>query len=322
MTILYIDRKEIEIGVAGGALQLREPGAKARSLPLAQLERVVIRGRANLSTSALAAITDAGAGVLILGGRRNEKLAYLLGKPHNDVVRRVGQHRAFGDGQARQRWSNSLVTAKIGAQRNLLRKALKRRPDKRLALTRAGKQLEQALDRLPLREADASAAMATLLGIEGSAATAYFKAFTELLPPSLGFAGRRRRPPPDPVNACLSLGYTLLHFEAVSACHEAGLDPLLGLYHEPAFGRESLASDLIEPFRPHVDAWVWAMFRERELTAENFSQSSDAVLLNKSGRKKFYMSFNSLIVSLRRLLRRQARLAARLFSGELPEEPG
>ncbi len=320
MTILYIDRKEIEIGVAGGAIQLREPGTKARSLPLAQLERVVIRGRANLSTSALAAITDAGAGVLILGGRRNEKIAFLLGKPHNDVVRRIGQHRAFGDGQARWRWSNSLVAAKIGGQRSLLRKALKRRPDKRLALTRALKQLEQALDRLPLRDADAG--MSTLLGIEGSAAAAYFKAYAELLPPSLGFAGRRRRPPPDPVNACLSLGYTLLHFEAVSACHEAGLDPLLGLYHEPAFGRESLASDLIEPFRPHVDAWVWAMFRERELTAENFSKLGDAVLLNKSGRKKFYMCFNSLIIALRRLLRRQARLAARLFSGELPEKPG
>ena len=318
MTILYIDRKEIGLDATGGALNLQEPGAKARSVPLAQLERVVIRGRANLTTSTLAAITAAGAGILVLGGRRNERVACLLGKPHNDVIRRLGQFDAYRDIAARRQWSQSLVEAKITAQRNLLRKALARRPDKRLLLTRACKQLDQALEKLNKNVVDSS--MATLLGIEGSAAASYFKAFAGLLPPSLGFTGRRRRPPPDPVNACLSLAYTMLHFEAVSACHEAGLDPLLGLYHEPDYGRESLASDLIEPFRPHVDAWVWSMFRERELTEENFSQSDKAVLLNKSGRKRFYLKFNLLIIALRRLLRRQSRLAARLFAGRANAE--
>ena len=33
----------------------------------------------------------------------------------------------------------------------------------------------------------------------------------------LGARHGRRRPPPDPVNACLSLGYTLLHNEALQA---------------------------------------------------------------------------------------------------------
>lgn len=321
MTTLYIDRKNIELEVSGGALCLREPGAKARSLPLAQLERVVIRGRANISTSTLGAVTAAGAGILVLSGRRNEKIACLLGKPHNDVLRRLGQFDAYRDGEARLRWSKSLVAAKVGAQRNLLRKALARRPDKRRALTRAGGQLDKAIERLERVAGDAAAdntvaddfPIATLLGIEGFAAAAYFKAFAELLPPSLGFNSRRRRPPPDPVNACLSLAYTLLHFEAVSACHEAGLEPMLGLYHEPAFGRESLASDLIEPFRPHVDAWVWSMFRERFLTGDNFSKSGEAALLNKNGRGKFYAKFNPLAVALRRLLRRQSHLAARLF---------
>jgi CRISPR-associated protein Cas1 len=42
----------------------------------------------------------------------------------------------------------------------------------------------------------------------------------------------------------------LLHFEAVRMAHAAGLDPLLGFYHRPAFGRESLACDLIEPPAP------------------------------------------------------------------------
>ncbi len=312
MTNLYIDRKDIALSVSGGALYLREPGAKARSLPLAQLERVVIRGRADFSTSTIAAITAAGAGVLMLGGCRNERIATMYDKPHNDVLRRIGQYDAFRNNDLRLQWSKSLVAAKIGAQRNFLCKALARRPDKRRALTRASGQLENAANRLQALDSDTNVAM--LLGIEGSAAAAYFKAFAELLPPSLGFAGRRRRPPPDPVNACLSLAYTLLHFEGVSVCHESGLDPMLGLFHAPAFGRESLASDLIEPFRPHVDAWVWSLFRDRVLVGDNFSKSGGATLLNKNGRAKFYANFHSLATALRRLLRRQSRLAARLFS--------
>ena len=96
--------------------------------------------------------------------------------------------------------------------------------------------------------------MERLRGIEGAAAAAYFQGFTRLFPPSLEFTGRNRRPPRDPVNAVLSLSYTPLHFEAVQAVCAAGLDPLIGFYHELVFGRESLASDLIEPLWPKVDA--------------------------------------------------------------------
>jgi hypothetical protein len=71
---------------------------------------------------------------------------------------------------------------------------------------------------------------------------------------TLIFGGRNRRPPRDPANAVLSLGYTLLHFEAVRACYGAGLDPMIGFFHNLDFGRESLACDLVEPLRPRLDA--------------------------------------------------------------------
>ena len=155
--------------------------------------------------------------------------------------------------------------------------------------------------------------IASLLGIEGAAAAACFAGLGTLFPSSLEFQGRNRRPPRDPVNACLSLGYTLLHFEAVTVCHETGLDPLLGLYHEPAFGRESLAADIIEPLRPHVDERVWALFRDRTLTAKGFRNDNGAVLLGKSARQHFYADFHPLSTALRRLLRRQMRNVVRVF---------
>ena len=319
MTTLYIDRKDIELKVSGGVIEFHEPAGRRGSVPLAGLERIVLRGRALLSTSVLGAITEAGAGVVMLSGRHGRHLATCVGRPHNDVVRRLGQFDAYRDVDARARWSRALILAKVNAQHRLLGKALDRRPDKRRILVRAIAQLQSAQRRLS-SEGEALG-IPSVLGIEGAAAAAYFTAYVELFPPSLGFNGRRRRPPPDPVNACLSLGYTLLHFEAVTASHAAGLDPLLGLYHEPAYGRESLAADVIEPLRPHVDEWVWSLFRERVLSERGFRKDNGGVLLGKAARQRFYERFNPLCLALRRLLRRQLGRAAREFEQRGREAP-
>ena len=311
MTTLYVDRKDIELRVSGGVLEFYEPTGRRGSVPIAQIERIVLRGRVQLSTSVLGALTEAGAGVLSLSGRQSRHLATCVGRPHNDVIRRIGQFDAYRDLGARAEWSRTLITAKTKAQAHLLRQALERRADKRRPLVKAISQIEGLRSRIS--DEAHPPALASLLGIEGAAAAAYFGGFRTLFPRSLQFEGRNRRPPRDPVNACLSLGYTLLHFEAVVACHAAGLDPLLGLYHEPAFGRESLAADIIEPLRPHVDEWVWALFRDRTLVAKSFHEDNGAVLLGKAARQHFYVSFQPLVTALRRLLRRQVRLAAREF---------
>jgi CRISPR-associated protein Cas1 len=90
-----------------------------------------------------------------------------------------------------------------------------------------------------------------------------------------------------------------------------GLDPLLGFLHVPERGRESLASDIVEPLRPHVDEWVWRRFAERRLRSEHFSRErGGACLMGKAGRQLFYDAFEPLAAGLRRLLRRMARSIA------------
>ncbi len=66
------------------------------------------------------------------------------------------------------------------------------------------------------------------------------------------FAGRNRRPPRDPVNALLSLAYSMLAKDLTVACYAVGFDPYVGFYHQPRFGRPALALDLMEPFRPLI----------------------------------------------------------------------
>jgi len=308
MSTLYLDRRGLSLSLEGRALAIYADEGRQGTVPLHLLERVVMRSAVALESSLLARLAEAGIGVLIFGGRNASKQAIVLARSGNDGARRVGQYRRYGDADWRRAWSARLVLGKLKGQIRLLRRALGERPDLRHALVQSLEQIERARDRV---QQDHALSLASLRGIEGAAAVAYFKGFAQMLPESLGFTGRNRRPPRDPANAVLSLGYTLVHFEAVRACHGAGLDPMIGFFHELEFGRESLAADLIEPLRPRVDAWAWEQFRHQVLRAEDFRHEGDACLLGKGGRQRFYGAFEALARPLRRLVRRFAtRLAA------------
>ena len=201
-----------------------------------------------------------------------------------DARRRLGQARAYDDPAWRREWGKRLVLLKLRSQQQFLERAAEVRGDARLALRKAIRSVRET--RLGLAKLPKPTAQ-TLLGIEGGAAQAYFSGLAAILPPSLGFSGRNRRPPRDPFNALLSLGYTLLHDEAVKAVWMAGLDPYLGFYHQPAYGRESLASDMIEPLRTQVDRLCWDLCREQRITARHFTRDGEACLLSKAGRRHF-----------------------------------
>ncbi len=306
MGTLFIDRKDVELRQPGKRLEIYEADRHSGTIPIPHLERVVIHSRTRLDTGVLSALAEQGVGLVVLNRRKSGRVAILMGRSHNDAGRRVAQYHSFLNSEWRTRWSTMLVSHKIRAQHRMLSRALIQRPDLRHTLLTAIRALEERLTGLkgaPSRERSR--------GLEGAASAAYFKGFISMFPDSLDFTGRNRRPPRDPVNACLSLGYTLLHSDAVMACHGAGLDPLLGFYHDPAYGRESLASDLIEPLRPKVDEWVWSLFRERTLRAENFSRKNAACLLDKTGRDHFYRAWEVRAGQLRRFLRRYSQILAR-----------
>lgn len=310
MTTLLLDRRGLALKREGGSLALFLDGERHGSVPLHLVERVVMRSSVRLDSGLLAHLADAGIGVLMLGGRGGRKQAVLSGALHNDAARRIGQYRRYGEPEWRAQWARRLIRHKLLNQLRLLRGAARGRPDLRRPLTAAIGRLEQALRNLAGSDRPE---IERMRGIEGAAAAAYFQGFTRLFAPALEFHGRNRRPPKDPVNSVLSLGYTLLHFEAVQAVYAAGLDPLIGFYHELAFGRDSLAADLIEPLRPKVDAWAWDQFRERRLRGEDFIRDGEACLLGKAGRKRFFGAFERFVRPRRRWLRRLAgKLAAAL----------
>lgn len=309
MSTLVLDKPELELRCDGAALALYEANERRGTVPLALLERVVLLGsQIRLDSGVLARLGEAGVALLALGRRGGQRLSLALGPRHNDAALRIGQCLAAVDEPTVLSFARDLVGAKLRAQRRTLAAMLAARADCRKPLTDALRSLAEAEASLA-----AAADLDAIRGCEGAAASAHFRALASVMPPSLGFAGRNRRPPRDPVNAALSLGYTLLHADAVRACHVAGLDPLVGFYHRPSFGRESLACDLIEPLRPRLDRWLWDEFRSRTLREDHFATSAAGCQLQKAGRARFYADYEQAARPWRRWLRsRCAALARRL----------
>jgi len=98
----------------------------------------------------------------------------------------------------------------------------------------------------------------SLLGFEGVAGRLYWEQWSNILPETLEFTGRRHLGPADGVNASLNYGYGVLTSHVWGAAMNAGLEPFAGFLHTDRSGKPSLVLDLVEEFRqPVVDRAIF-----------------------------------------------------------------
>ena len=79
----------------------------------------------------------------------------------------------------------------------------------------------------------------------------------------------------NPCNAILNYLYTLLEVETRIGLSARGLDAGLALFHADEANRQSLAADVMEPVRPHVDAYVLNLARTRTFSAKDFAETRE-----------------------------------------------
>lgn len=315
MGTLVIDHQGCELSARNGVLHVAMPnGQDGRRVPIKYLDRVVLHSDTQLSSRTLCVLAENGVNLVALGGRGARQVAQISGTPHNDARRRWHQVLALSQPGTCAQFAHTLVLSKLRRQQATLRAIAAPRPDLRKPLHDAQQTLariHQSLQPGP-DAASGHARLDQLRGLEGAAAAAYFGAYFCAFAPALGTTGRNRRPPKDPVNATLSLSYTLLHAQATAACWSAGLDPALGALHTLSHGRAALACDLMEPYRPGIDRWVWELFKSGTLRAEHFGHDGGgACLLGKAGRAHYYSAWEQQSAVLQRSLLRYARAFAR-----------
>ena len=210
MTSLFVDRRGVELEYEGEAIVFRENGERIGTVPVAPLTRVFLRGDVRLPASLLGKLGEAGVGVVVLSGRQG-KPSLLLARPHNDAARRVEQVKRSLDPVASLNLARDLIDRKIAHQVEWFKQLRETDLMARYELTHATGLLEEHRARIA-----AMPSIAALRGLEGSAAARYFRGLAAVVPESLKFSTRNRRPPKDPFNAVLSLTYTLVHVSSPS----------------------------------------------------------------------------------------------------------
>lgn len=318
MSSLFVDRRDAHLELDAGALVFREQGAggeRIGTVPLAPVSRMFLRGNLTLPASLLGKCGELGIGVVVLSGRLG-KPSLLLGRAHHDARRRVAQTRLSLDAAFCLQFARQLIHNKLAAQHTWLGELGSQYPQARYALGHAVQQLQAHQQHIAQ-----ISSLESLRGLEGAAASAYFAGLRAVVPASLGFHERNRRPPRDPFNALLSLTYTLVNAEMAIALHGAGFDPCIGYYHQLSWGRESLACDLVEPLRPLADRLCLQLVAQQTLTAEHFSTSSSGCLLGKAGRTRFYGGYEENAQALRSAMAHSVQ-ALRQQVGPHDDAPG
>jgi CRISPR-associated protein Cas1 len=252
----------------GDRLQVRVRRELRDEIHTAGLRQLVLMGNITLTPAAMALIVQRGIDAVLLGPRGNYR-GRIHGTLSSNVTLRLAQYRVLTDGPSALDLARRIVAAKIATGRELLLRHVRRRPE--LERVRAAARAM----RFSAARLDLCTTLDAVRGCEGAASAQYFAVLGDLIvQPGFGFDGRSRRPPLDPVNALLSLGYTLLANAVQAAVEIVGLDPHLGALHAPLAGRPSLVCDLMEEHRaPMVDALVIGAINKGAFTPADFEDA-------------------------------------------------
>lgn len=322
---VYIQEQGSSVSVRGGRLEIFKDKERLDSLRLIDVVQVCLQGNVNVTPQAMRELLSREIPVcwFSYGGWFS---GMAQGLPGKNIDLRRAQFTASPERALLI--ARRMVEGKIRNSRTLLRRNSRDDVADEVA----------SMGRLAGQTAGASG-FPTLLGLEGVAARIYFTSFSHMLTPDTDLSlqqfdlnGRRRRPPPDPVNALLSFTYALLVKDLTTTLAAVGFDPYFGVFHRPRFGRPALALDLAEEFRPLVaESVVIQVINNGEVTGRDFFSRAGGCQLQKEGRRTVIRAYERRMsheirhplfgyrVSYRRAIDVQARLLAALLLGEVDD---
>lgn len=289
LNTLHVFTEDVYLSLDGKNVVAKREGKEVGRVPLHTLEAIQTFSYMGASPALMGACAEQG---ISLGffDRRGRLLADIHGACRGNVLLRKEQCILSTDPEKSLVIAKNFIVGKLFNCRWVLERTT-RDHGPRIDVDGVKKVSEKLAG--SLEAARLSESMDGLRGIEGDAAAAYFSVFDELIlrdKETFFFKERNRRPPMDPVNAMLSLFYTVLARDCSSALEAVGLDPYVGFMHADRPGRRSLALDCMEELRPvMVDRFVVTAINNRVVGSGDFElRESGEALLTDSGRKALF----------------------------------
>ncbi|HEC56486.1 MAG TPA: CRISPR-associated endonuclease Cas1 [Candidatus Syntrophoarchaeum butanivorans] len=237
---LVISGFGVKLTKSGDLIEVVDKEGSKRLVSPRDLEQVIITGEVSITSGLVRLLLEKGVDLVFIG-RHPSLFARVVRSDHNFIT---------------ELWRAQIMLSderRLEIGREILQSAIynKMRMLKSLEKNRRGLSFRDEIERLKEVEFGMGRAADSfeLMGYEGEGSHIYFSAIGRVIPGELNFTGRKKHPPPDPVNALLSYGYTVLRSRVEYGLMLAGLNPFEGIIHASYRNRPALSFDLTEEFR-------------------------------------------------------------------------
>jgi len=294
---LILETPGTRVGKRKDLIKISSPERDQVEIPLREIESIIVGNGVQITSQALKELSSYAVNIVYTS----------LGTPYGiftpfanagTVFTRRQQILAYEDHRGLH-IATQIAYATIENKRRLLKYFAKNRkkssPKKARFLEMAAKNIKKMSEVLSQFKKQISKGdtinkrRRELMGIEGKSAAIYFQAYGNSFPNKFKTFQRTRRPPKDPVNSLLSLGYTILQGHITTAVASAGLELYGGFLHSDRSGKPSLALDLLEEFRqPIIDRLIARIFHQGQLMEDDFNNTLHGYRLTKEKKSFFY----------------------------------
>ncbi|MEG4884673.1 CRISPR-associated endonuclease Cas1 [Microcoleus sp. K1-B6] len=297
MSTLYVTDQGAYLSIQNQQFQVYYQQVLRIKVPASRVSHIILFGCCNVSHGAVSCALHQRIPILYLS-QRGRYFGRLQHDGRAKVEYLTKQVSCSMNPEFVRLQAEAIVRAKLHNSRILLMRLNRYRKSKDASQTsvlQAVEMLEMLMESLHLAES-----MDALRGYEGKAATVYFQALGSLFSGPFVFEVRTKRPPTDPINSLLSLGYTLLSQNVSSFVEAVGLHTHFGNLHVPRDNHPALVSDLMEEFRAQVvDSLVTYLINSQIFIADDFTPPDErgGVFLQPHALKKFLKHWDEKLLS-------------------------
>ena len=307
MSLLYVNENGATIGVEANKCVVQYRDGMKKMIPIESLEGITIMGQSHLTTKCAEECMCRGISVAYFS-KGGKYFGRLMSTDHINVQRQRKQSALY-DTDFAMKLGQKILSAKVKNQSVVLHRYEKSRE---LLLDE-----EQKMMRICKEKILNCSRIEEMIGFEGQAAKYYFQGLSKCIDRKFRFQGRSRRPPKDEFNSMISLGYSLLMNEVYCKIEMKGLNPYFGFIHRDAEKHPTLASDLMEEWRPIiVDNTLMELIRNGKLLLSHFENKDQDFILTDEGREIFARALRSRILEVHRYIELDKKRYSFLYTAD------
>lgn len=318
MSCVYVTEQGAKISVGDGKLIVERKDSSVRYIPIGTVESLVVFGNVQVTLNAQKELLTRGISTSMLS-TRGHYYGRLINTSAINAERFKRQVYLSDNSEQCLVFAQKIIAAKIHNQI-----VIAKRYTRHIKSSTVAEKIRQM--EMMEKKGWTAGKIEEVMGNEGLAARQYFDVLASIIAPDFAFDGRNRRPPRDPFNAMISLGYTIAFYEIYAELENQSLSPYIGFIHSLRPQHPALVSDLLEEWRALlVDSTVLSLVQGHEIDITEFSKDEETggVVTSTQGVRKLvkkledkmastmnYLSYLDTAVSFRRGIWWQAKTLA------------